>query len=892
MTANLPLVGFYDYRIVALSVLIAVLAAYAALVIAGRLAAARDSTRLVWLCGASFAMGSGIWAMDYVGMAAFHLPVRVTYDWPAVLLSLFPAVLVSSIALYVVSAPIASRSRMIAGGIYMGSGIAIVHYIGMYAMRLPAMRVYSPWLVLLSFVLPMVFSGVAFRQAFRFQQPPKSGRWRKLGAALLMGLTIPATHYVGMAAVRFVPQPAVTDYDSVSVLSLSLVCALVVALMILGLGVLSSVVDSRFAVQEQRLAENLVRLQGIFDNMAEAVIIVDGGRSIVLYNQAATTLLGIDGHINTLLELAVTFEATLPTGEVLGMGDRPMMQSVHGTYCKNREMIVRRKDTGATATVEVSTAHLADSADGIPRVIITLRDITESKGMNETRTRLAAIVEFSEDAIIGKDDKGIVTTWNGGAEKIFGYTAAEMIGQSILRLVPEEHQGLEHEIMARVKRGETADVFEMVHKNKDGKFLEVSLTISPISDARGNIIGSSTIARNITQRKQFERQLQQSQKMEAIGQLTGGIAHDFNNLLSVIVGNLGLIGHLVFDNEAVKQRVQAAQRAATRGADLILRLLAFSRNVELSGEPTQLDDSINNVKELAHSLGPDLKIISHLDDAVPLVLVDAGGLENALLNLVVNARDAMPKGGTVTLSTQVSTLGEDFPAVLAGDVKAGRYAHIKVADNGHGMSKETLERVFEPFFTTKPRGKGTGLGMAMVYGFAKQSGGVVRIYSEPGNGTTVSIYLPLAEGDMPRAAAPGQKPSVGKLGGNVLVVDDEPDVLELAVIYLEGMGYTVYQAHDGASALQVLEQQRNIDLLVTDLIMPGGFNGAEIAQKARRWLPHIRVVYCSGFAAEVLEERDMPLVHGPLLNKPYRQEEFESIVSSAMTTEEDAVLTS
>jgi PAS domain S-box-containing protein len=525
-------------------------------------------------------------------------------------------------------------------------------------------------------------------------------------------------------------------------------------------------------------------------------------------------------------------------------------------------------------------------------VIITLRDITESKVMNETQTRMASIVEFSEDAIIGKDDKGIVTTWNAGAEKIFGYTAAEMIGQPIMRLLPDDRQEEESDILARIKRGEVVSYFETVRKRKDGQFIEVSLTISPIRDARGRIIGASKMARNITQRKQFERQLQQSQKMEAIGQLTGGIAHDFNNLLSVIVGNLGLIGHLVFDNAAVKQRVQAAQRAATRGADLILRLLAFSRNVELSGEPTQLDDSINNVIELAHSLGPDLKMISHLDDSMPLVLVDAGGLENALLNLVVNARDAMPKGGTVTLSTQVSTLGEDYPAVLAGDLKAGRYALIEVSDIGHGMSKETLERVFEPFFTTKPRGKGTGLGLAMVYGFAKQSGGVVCIDSEPGRGTTVSVYLPLAEGGMPRAAAPGQNRSVGKLGGNVLVVDDEPDVLELAVIYLERMGYTVYQAHDGTSALQVLEQQRNIDLLVTDLIMPGGFNGAEIAQKARRWLPHIRVVYCSGFAAEVLEERDMPLVHGPLLNKPYRQEDFESIVSSAMTTEEDAVLTS
>jgi len=271
---------------------------------------------------------------------------------------------------------------------------------------------------------------------------------------------------------------------------------------------------------------------------------------------------------------------------------------------------------------------------------------------------------------------------------------------------------------------------------------------------------------------------------------------------------------------------------------------------------------------------------------MPPVLVDAGGLENALLNLVVNARDAMPHGGTVTLSTQVSTLEEDYPAVLAGDLKAGRYAHISVSDTGHGMSKETLERAFEPFFTTKPRGKGTGLGLAMVYGFAKQSGGGVQIYSEPGYGATISIYLPLAESSVQPLRASLQGLTPAKLSAEVLVVDDEPDVLEIAVVYLKGMGYTVYQANDGVSGLVILKQQKNIDLLVTDLIMPGGINGAELAQMAREWLPHIRIVYCSGFEAEGLEERNMPLVHGPLLNKPYQQEEFEAMVRSAMTTPE------
>jgi PAS domain S-box-containing protein len=495
---------------------------------------------------------------------------------------------------------------------------------------------------------------------------------------------------------------------------------------------------------------------------------------------------------------------------------------------------------------------------------------------------LASIVESSEDAIIGKDDNGIVISWNSGAEKIFGYTAAEMIGQPIMLLLPDDRQREEIDILARIKRGETVDHIETVRKKKNGQFIQVSLTISPIRDTNGRVIGASKIARDIGERKQLEKQLQQSQKMEAIGQLTGGVAHDFNNLLSIIVGNLGLIGRLASGNEGILNRVKSAQKAATRGADLTSRLLGFSRHGELKAVPTKPHDSVRNVIELARALGPEAKIVSHIDDSIPLVLVDPTGLENAVLNLVVNARDAMPKGGTLTISTQLCNLEENHSLVLAGDLKAGCFARISVSDTGHGMSKETQDRVFEPFFTTKPRGKGTGLGLSMVYGFAKQSGGVVRIYSELGYGTTVSIFLPLADSGEQPLLVPIRGLPQEKLSGNVLLVEDEPGVLEIGVLYLEEMGYTVYPANDGVCALEVLKLQRNIDLLVTDLIMPGGINGAELAQRAREVIPGIRVLYCSGFAADVLEERDMPLVHGHLLNKPYQQAEFEAMVRSTM----------
>jgi PAS domain S-box-containing protein len=1274
----IPLPGYYDYRLVALSVCLALLAAYAALDLAGRITSARATSRLLWLCGGATAMGTGIWSMHYVGMEAFHLPIPVQYDWPTVLLSLFAAILASGTALVIVSRSTMSRLQVIFGSVVMGSGIAAMHYIGMSAMRLKAMCVYSPTLVALSILLAIVISYAALRLTFKARERLAPWDKRKLGSAIAMGLAIPVMHYVGMASARFVPAPSIEGSvaHAVSVSSLGLAGITAVTLMLLTAVYVSSAVDRHFSRQTQSFKEGRLQLQAIFDTMTEAIVILDCDRGIVEHNRAASELLGMDTQSVSVDKIAHTFEAFSAPGVPLSPEEWPMMRAVHGDFCRDSEVIIRKKDTGDTVTVEISTvpvatqdgskkiiisfrdiserklmreararlvaivestddaiigkdkeglitswnrgaqllygytseemigkpianlipddlqqeaeqilqataegrsisfdetirrrkdgslvqvslaisplkdskgnisgtaiiarnitarkkaeealreqAHLLDSApvfirdlesrvvfwpksaenlygytsqeavgmlshellqtqfsepievvlkklletemwegelihrrrDGSPIIVLStwalhrdrngrpvsiletnidisarkhaeemltsqaeelasqaeglaesrsaletqtlmlqsvlnsmseglvvtdknaqfviwnpaaeriaglgpenltseqwtehyglyqpdmvtpfpsqenpsyraiqgdestaeiyivnrklasgkfievnasplrdkegnicggvtaFRDITERKLMDETRTRLVAIVESSEDAIIGKDLNGVVNSWNAGASRIFGYTSSEMIGQSIKILLPPGRVHEEDEFLKKIRNGETIDHIETQRKRKDGVLIEVSLSISPIRDANGKVVGASKIARDISEKKLMERQLHQSQKMDAIGQLTGGIAHDFNNLLGIILGNLDLLEYFAAADESALDQVRTAQRAATRGADLTRRLLAFARMEGLKPASTLLNSSIENMIAMARrALGPEITITTQLDESLPRVFVDAAGLESALLNLVVNARDAMPNGGSIAISTRLTNLEETYVPVRLEGLKAGWYACASISDTGQGMTKETLDRAFEPFFTTKPRDKGTGLGLSMVYGFAKQSGGIVRIYSEVGKGTTVSIYLPLAETEHEQAGSAHEDFSSIQLKGTVLVVDDEADLLKIASAYLAEMGLTALHAIDGASALEAVLREKEIQLMVTDIVMPGGMNGVELAQRVHALKPDIKIMYSSGFPADALAERRMSLVNGPLLHKPYQRAEFRAMVRSVL----------
>ena len=376
-----------------------------------------------------------------------------------------------------------------------------------------------------------------------------------------------------------------------------------------------------------------------------------------------------------------------------------------------------------------------------------------------------------------------------------------------------------------------------------------------------------------TERRKLEAQLQQSQRLESVGQLTGGIAHDFNNLLTVILGNAELLTESLADSEELAPLAGHIEAAATRGAELTRRLLAFARRQPLEPEPVDVNAAIRELEPLLRrALGEHVEIEVTRGAGLWPAMIDAGQFESALMNLAINARDAMPDGGRLTIETANVRIDEDYQG-MHPDAKTGQYVLVAVSDTGTGIGEEDLGKVFEPFFTTKEKGRGTGLGLSMVYGFIKQSEGHVGIYSELGEGTTVKLYLPRAHA----GAAPQQKSESRSNRGRgeaVLVVEDDPAVRGFAVAALEQLGYRVQTASGGAEALAVLEDGAEFDLLFTDVVMPGGMSGRELAEAATELRPGLKVLYTSGYTENSVVHHGRLDPDVQLLSKPYRRDEL------------------
>jgi len=500
----------------------------------------------------------------------------------------------------------------------------------------------------------------------------------------------------------------------------------------------------------------------------------------------------------------------------------------------------------------------------------TIRDITERKQAEKALIRLAAIVESSDDAIIGKDLNSIVTSWNKGAENIFGYTASEMMGTSILRLIPADRQDEESRILEKIKRGERIERFETLRLTKDRRVIDVSIVTSPIKDATGKVIGVSKVARDVTARRKLEEQFRQLQKMEGVGQLAAGVAHDFNNILAVILLQASL---MKAEQGLSPQQLESAseiEKATERAANLTRQLLLFSRRQTMQLRDLDLNQSINDMtKMLRRTIGEAIQVQFKFAMEPLLLHADAGMLDQVLMNLAVNAHDAMPKGGQLVVETSAVEFDESVRA-QSPLARAGSFVCLSVSDTGCGIPPEILPRIFEPFFTTKDIGKGTGLGLATVFGIVQQHQGWINVYSEVGVGTVFRVYLPRL------AAKSGQEygqPALTTVpGGNemILLVEDEVALRSSMCKALSQLGYRTLESVNGADALKVWEQHRNeIDLLLTDLVMPGGMTGKDLAERFLKENPKLKVICTSGYNVEVAS-RDFPLEEGVnFLTKPF-----------------------
>ncbi|MDE2082350.1 MAG: PAS domain S-box protein [Burkholderiales bacterium] len=541
----------------------------------------------------------------------------------------------------------------------------------------------------------------------------------------------------------------------------------------------------------------------------------------------------------------------------------------------------RRKD-GSVFEVEIR-AHSLDFG-GRPGRLVQAQDVSE-RVQGERRLReQAALLDEARDAIVVRSLDDRITYWSRGAERVFGWTAAEAHGAVAWELLGESPAQVEAERAEVLARGEAMAL--MRRQRKDGSTLVADCRCTLLRDAQGRPAAVLTINTDVTQRLALEAQLQQAQRLEAVGQLTGGVAHDFNNLLTVILGNADLLAEQLAGQPALQALAEMARTAAERGAELTQRLLAFARRQALQPQAVDTHQRLAGMDALLRRTLPE-NIELELVRGAGLwpAMVDPVQLESALLNLVLNARDAMPQGGKITLETANAWIDQDY-AERHADVLPGQYVLLSVSDTGAGMTPAQLARAFEPFYTTKGVGQGSGLGLSMVYGFVKQSRGHVKLYSEIGHGTTARLYLPRADGTPADAGAAAALPAGPDLRGHacVLVVEDDALVRRHAAELLRGLGYTVLDAEHGPAALAVLRERDDIDLLFTDVVMPGGLNGRQLADAALALRPGLKVLFTSGYTENAIVHHGRLDRGVHLLPKPYRSVDLARKVHAVLRT--------
>jgi PAS domain S-box-containing protein len=764
--------GHYDPRLVALSIVIAVVASYTALDLASRVTAAVGRARAIWLAGGATAMGMGIWSMHYVAMLAYKLPVPVHYHVPAALASLVAAGLASAFALWVVSRQEMRLGHALRGSAVMGLGIAIMHYTGMVSMQLPGSVSYDWFLVAGSVAVAVIVSFMALWRAFRLREPGAGAwSWNKLGSALLMGAAIPSMHYTAMAAVSFQISAAAQSFPTVSIPSMTLGTTAIVlsTFMILGLAITTSLLDRRYSDQAVALQASATHyqkfLRQVIDTNPHLIFVKDWDGRYVLANEAVAALYGTD-----------------------------------------------------------------------------------------------------VDSVLGKRD----AEFNPKHEEV------------------EKYLRDDREVMASQRATFIAE--EPATNPKTGETRWFQTVKVPLLSSDGSTRQVLGVATDITDRKNLEDQFRQAHKMEAVGRLAGGVAHDFNNVLTIIRAQTEFLLADLDPDDRRRGDVLEIQGAADRAAAFTRQLLAFSRRQLLQPEVLDLNAVMAGMEMMVRRLvGEDVVLLTKLHPDLPRISADPSQLQQVLLNLAVNARDAMPRGGTLLIETGLVELDEHYPRQHP-TAKPGLHVVLAVTDTGCGMDSAIRSRVFEPFFTTKEPGKGTGLGLSTVYGIVKQSGGHIWVYSEPGRGTTFKLYFPPHSGAVKVSEPERPVPPLNGSGATILLVEDERPVRTTVRRLLERHGYAVLEAANGQDALALVTARGSeINLVLSDMVMPG-MGGMELADRVRALPTGIPVILMTGYTEEAITRAGERPKDERIIEKPFTQTSMLEQVRGALAAHRNGSL--
>lgn len=762
----------HDRLFVTLSIFIACAGAWTALDLFRRVHAHRGPWRVAWLVTSAVAMGLSIWAMHFVAMLGFNPGAEVRYDVNLTLLSLLLAITVTAFAFF--SAAGNSRPLLMIGGLVMGSGICIMHYVGMAAVITSARLHNEIPYVVLAFIVAVLASTSALLVAIR-----ERTFLQRVAAALVLGFAIVGMHYTAMAGVRVGPDSIAAGLNHEGLDSIAL--AVVVA-------------GGTFFILL------LALIAALSDRHIEAVAIREALRS-------ERRLRAIVEH----LPLGV-FVAEAPSGQI----------------------------RFANAEAEKLLRH----------------------GIGET------------------------PIWSQGRQ----YGAIHPDGR---HLAPEEHA-----LYRAMREGRRVGPHVQAYRRGDGSVIQLEVTAAPIlervdggalalvafQDVTEKVAAEARVATALAEKAEAQAALLHAQRLESLGRLTGGVAHDFNNLLTVIIGALDVILRNPEDLARRTRLGEAAFAAAKRGERLTAQLLAFARRQPLQPENCDLNDLVRESEPLIRGVVHEtLAVDLRLRDAQAFALIDATQFQAMLLNLIVNSVDATPAGGRITVEGDIRTLAQgEIPGL-----PAGQHFCLSVADTGQGMSPAVMSRIFEPFFTTKAPGKGTGLGLSQVYGFVRQSGGEVRVQSTPGQGTCFTVYLPIVHPAPEERAHHSDIPRGPAKTLQVLLTEDDASVATVTEAMLRDLGHEVVRAQNAEHALHVLRSELPLDLLFSDIVMPGGMNGVELAREAVTLRPGLKVLLSSGYAGESVDET-LADIAWPFLRKPYLQEELAAYLTRICESSSEA----